>query len=170
MFGLFRPRRAPAGPVEFSLAIDIACPAEDVFALVDWADPRNAKRQLGYAVTETAPGRFHMVIPRMGDVAFDLVETEVRPGEVYAFDARMTPLVGRLVHSHERYSFESTGEGTCRMTLVNTAQFVEGMRMGEFREEVGRMAASTQSALEKYKIQAEHGLGALRAVEDRLVL
>lgn len=172
MFGLFRPKLAPAGPVEFRLDIEIARPAADVYPLIDWADPRNAKRELGNSVVpiEGDSGRFEMVLNGLPDHRFEIAVTEAEPNRVYEFAARIVPMIGRLVASRERYTLEPLGSDRCSLTLVTSAQFVEGLRMREYQHELCLMAASVHSALEKFRIHAEHGAGAGKAVEDRLVL
>ena len=44
------------------------------------------------------------------------------------------------------------------------------MTYKDFEQEVMVMASASQSALEKLRIQAEHGTEALKAVENKLVL
>jgi len=172
MFGLFRPKMAPGGPVDFDFDIEIARPAADVYPLIDWADPRNAKRQLGNAVVpvEGESGRFEMILNGLPDHRFEIVVTEAGPHRVYEFASRIVPRIGRLVASKERYTLEPLGSDRCRLRLVTSAEFAEGLRMREFQLELCRMSAAVHSALEKFRIHAEHGLGAGKAVEDRLVL
>ncbi len=172
MFGLFRSKLAPEGPVEFRFEVEIARPASDVFALIDWDDPRNAKRQLGNSVfpVEGDSGRFEMVLNGLPDHRFEMVVIEGEPHRVYEFASRIVPMIGRLVASRERYTLEPLGPDRCSLTLVTWAEFEQGLRMREYQHELCLMAASVQSALEKFRIHAEHGAGAGKAVEDRLVL
>ena len=172
MFGLFKRKFAPEGPVEFRVDIEIACAAEDVYPLIDWADPRNAKRQLGNAVVavEGESDRFEMTLKGLPDHRFEIVVTEAEPHRVYEYATRIVPRIGRLVASKERYTLEILEAGRCRLALVTSAEFAAGLRMREFQQELCTMSAAVHSALEKFRIHAEHGLGAGKAVEDKLVL
>ena len=62
MFGLFQRKAEPLGPFEFEHETVIDRPAAEVYPLVDWADPRNAKRALGNKVEQvgSSPARFRM--------------------------------------------------------------------------------------------------------------
>ena len=61
--------RSREGPVEFEFSVEIGSPASEVFPLIDWADPRNAKRQLGNTVEqlEGQSDRFEMVLNGLPD-------------------------------------------------------------------------------------------------------
>lgn len=171
MFGLFRPKLAPEGPVDFKVDIEIARPASDVYPLIDWADPHNAKRQLGNTIAPVdGESRFEMILNGLPDHRFEIVVTEAEPHRVYEFASRIVPRIGRLVASKERYTFEPLGSDRCRLTLVTSAEFGEGLRVREFQQELCAMSAAVHSALEKLRIHAEHGLRAGKAVEGRLVL
>ena len=171
MFGLFKSKSVPTGPVEFEFTVEIACPVAEVYALIDWTDPRNAKRQLGNEITQAeGEGRFEMVLNGLPDHRFEIVVLAAEPDRTYEFASRIVPRIGRLVASTERYTLVPEGPLGCRLTLLTTAEFEDGLRMREFQHELSTMAAAVRSALEKFKIQAEHGLGAARAVEGRLVL
>lgn len=172
MFGLFRPKLAPERPVEFRFEVEIARPAAEVYPLIDWADPRNAKRQLGNSVVPLAgeSDRFEMVLNGLPDHRFEIVVIEADPHRIYEFANRVVPTIGRMVASRERYTLDPLGPDRCNLTLVTWAEFVAGLRMREYQHELCLVAASVQSALEKFRIHAEHGAGAGKAVEDRLVL
>ena len=172
MFGLFKPKLAPEGPVEFAASVDIDRPVEEVYALIDWADERNAKRATGNKVTrvEGSTDRFDMVMPFMPELTFEFLVTEAVPGEKYAFGCLIKPGCGNLAHSHESYEFEALRHDRCRVTLQTATTFVEGLRMRDFTHEVATMAASVQSALQKLKLQAEHGPEVAKALEENTVL
>ena len=172
MFHFFKPKPAPQGPIEFGGEVVIEKPAEEVYALLDWADPRNAKRQLGneVAAIEGAPDRFRMTLAALPGHVFDMIVTEAVPHSAYGFATHITPSVGRLVTSHEHYRLEPLGTGTCRLTLVNTVTFIDGMRMKQLSEEVMIMSVASHNALAKLKIHAEQGAEAVTAVEDRLIV
>lgn len=172
MFGLFKPKLAPEGPVEIAGLVEIDRPVQDVYAMIDWADDRNAKRATGHEVRKVAghPGRFDMVMTTMPDLTFEFLVTEEQRPERYAFGCVIRPGMGNLAHSHESYEFEDLGEERCRVTLLCSATFTEGLRMREFTCEVSTMAASVQSALQKLKLQAEHGAAFAKALESNTVL
>ena len=57
MFGWFKKKPVPSGPITFDFDVLIERPPADVYALVDWGDPLNAKRQLGHTVEGTLSGQ-----------------------------------------------------------------------------------------------------------------
>lgn len=172
MFGLFKPKLAPDGPVEIGADVEIDKSADEVFALIDWADPRNAKRATGNDVrqVEGKPDQFEMVMPFMDDLVFKFLVTENEPGRKYAFGCIIDPPMGNLETSHETYEFEPLGEDKCHVSLVTEVKFVDGLREKEFTCEVAAMAASVQSALQKLKLQAEHGAEVAKAIEKNTLL
>lgn len=167
MFGLFKPKLAPEGPVQFTVEMMIDCPAEEVYRLVDWADPKNAKVELGNTVApaEGCPGRFRMFMPLMPDLSFEFDVTDAEPGLVYGFDCRVTPQLGRLESSHELYRFEPVDENECKLVLVNTVNFLPGLTVKEMDEEVKRMSLACHNALVKLKVHAELGATTVSAIE-----
>ncbi|MEP2235225.1 MAG: SRPBCC family protein [Alteripontixanthobacter sp.] len=172
MFGLFKPKLAPQGPVEFQCDIEIAAPASEVYALINWADPRNAKRALGNEVTavDGDEERYELVLHNVPGHTFHIEVIHAVPNREYVFDCMVDPVIGAMQSTRETYRIEPVDEQSCVLTLINETQFAEGLRMREFQCHVGQMAASSQSALEKLRIQAEFGLDALKSVEDRLVI
>lgn len=166
MFGWLKPERAPEGPYQFVGAIEIDRPAAEVFPLLDLADPRYAKRELGERVEEVdgAPGNFRMVIGAVPDLLFELTVTERVADAWIGFDCTITPPVGRLAASHELYTLEQLGPDTCRLELVNTVTFASKLRPGALRDETAIMTIAVQSALAKLKLHAEDGADAVRAL------
>lgn len=167
MFGLFKPKLAPEGPVQFTMEMMIDCPAEEVYRLVDWADPKNAKVELGNTVAPAAghPGRFRMHMPAMPDLSFEFDVTDAEPGVAYGFHCHVTPTVGRLDSSHELYRFESVDESECRLVLINTVHFLPGLTVKQMDEEVRRMSLACHNALVKLKVHAELGAATVSAIE-----
>lgn len=172
MFGLFKPKMAPEGPVEITGVVHIERPPAEVYALIDWADERNAKRATGNLVTqiEGNPARFDMVMPMMDDLTFEMLVTEAEPHRKYAFGCVIRPGCGNMAHNHECYEFEDDGKGGCNVILRTETTFVEGLRMREFTCEVSNVAVSIQSALQKLKLQAEHGAEFAKAIERNTLL
>ena len=164
MFGMFK-KPAPSGPMTFDFDVLIERPPAEVYALVDWADPRNAKRQLGHSVEGQSP-RFHLRMTSMPDLDFTLDVIEERPGEVYAYACDIQPRVGRLVTSVERFLFEPVDDGHCRVRLINEATFIDGMTMRQFEQEMMMMSVATNDGLIKLKVMAELGLDAAKSVEN----
>jgi hypothetical protein len=171
MFGFLKPTLAPAGPIEFRFDTVIEKPAEDVYALIDWADPRNGKRELGDEVTriEGVPGRFRLVLDGLPGHRFEISVDEEIPHASYAFTCEVAPTIGRLVRSHELYRLEALSARSCRLTLVTTATFIDGMRLKAFEDEVLTMTVACHNALAKLKIHAEEGVEAVRAVQGKLI-
>lgn len=167
MFGLFKPKLAPDGPVTFSLPVEIEAPVATVYALVDWDSPDNAKRQLGHHVEAIAgrPGEYLLVMSQMDDLRFEFGVTEAVPNESYAYTCEILPRVGRLVHSTERYDFSALGENRCLVTLTTTVQFEDGLRMKDYTHELHVMAQATAQAMAKFKVHAEQGAQAVKDFE-----
>jgi hypothetical protein len=171
MFQFLRPKRTQFGPVDFHDAIIIEQPAETVYALLDWASPRNVYRARGghVAQIESEADRFRLVVTEIPDVTFEMTVTAAVPHSAYSFMTVATPKLGRMVGAHEQYSLEALGPGSCRLRLVNTITFVR-MRPEEFGQEQLMVSAACHNALAKLKIQAEQGVEALKAVDAKLVV
>jgi hypothetical protein len=165
MFGLLKRKAEPFGPCEFEHKIEIERPAEEVYALIDWADPRNAKRALGNKVEQLAPDRFRLHLDMVPGHRFEMIVTEAVPGQSYAYDAEITPPVGRLVSCSEAYTVEPLGEASCRLALTVTAWIIGGMSEEDMAMEIMMMGTSGQNAVAKLKIQAEQGVEAVHAIE-----
>lgn len=167
MFGLFKRKPAPEGPVQFEGTIEIDRPAADVYRLIDWEDPCNAKRQLGYTLGPIAgePGRYRLVMPELPDNNFDMTVLTAIPGETYKFLTDIQPRIGRLVSDEECYSIEPDGDKRCKLSIRVIATFQRGMSMRQFEQEVARMTVSCQRALIKLKAHAEDGVEAVRGLD-----
>ena len=70
MFGLFKKKKASAGPITLSFAVDIDRPAEEVYPLIDWADPDNAKKAL-------RPPTYSEIVREAGALTPMVAEAEV---------------------------------------------------------------------------------------------
>lgn len=167
MFGILKRKVEPMGPFEFGDSVAIARPASEIYALLDWADARNAKRALGNKVEQvgSAPERFRMTLDLVPGHVFEMIVTNAVPGETYAFENEITPPPGRLVSSRETYSIEPIEEGSCVLTLVVSASFTGGLSDEALAMEVMMMTVACENALEKLKIQAEQGVEAVHAIE-----
>ena len=164
MFGMFKKKPVPGGPITFDFDVMVESPPADVYALVDWADPRNAKRQLGHSVTGQSP-HFELGMKALANHQITFEVLEETPGQVYAFTCDIQPRVGRLVASTDRYTFEDAGHGKCLLRLVNEATFTEGISHREFEQEMIKMSVATNDAIMKLKVLAELGLEAAKSVE-----
>lgn len=169
MFDLLKRRAEPAVPFEFGYGVRIEKPAAEVYALLDWADPRNAKRALGNKVEQvgTSPDRFRMTLDIVPGHVFEMIVTEAVPGARYAFDKEITPPPGKLVASHERYTIEPAGETACVLTLRVFASFAPRLAEPAIAMEVAMMTTACRNALEKLRVQAEQGVEAVHAIEAR---
>ncbi len=168
MFEFLKPKRAPDGPVEFEAAIEIDRPASDVYGLLDWTDPRNAKRELGHRIEPIDGGRFRLVLTDMPEHRFDMTIIEAVPDRSYAFSSDIQPRVGRLESDEEHYSLEPVGEERCRLKLLTVAEFQSGLSMKQFEQELAMMTLACQRALIKLKLHAEQGVDAVRALEAQI--
>ena len=172
MLGALNPVGGPDGNVEFEREVEIERPATEVYPLLDWADPRHAKRQLGDQVESVAcePGRFRLIMADLPGHVFEMEVTEAAPPSAYGYGVEIRPPIGRLAASHERYSLEPLEAGRCRVTLVNKVAFVEGMDMDALAVEIGMMTIACHNALAKLKIQAEQGVEAVRAEKHKTIV
>jgi hypothetical protein len=167
MFGLFKRKTAAAvGPFEFNFEIEIAASAEEVYALVDWSDPRNAQLTRGNKVEPVAdkPDRFRLELRQVPGHVFEMTVTEA-DGSRYAFETEITPLIGKLVQSCEAYSIEPLDAHSCRVEQVVSASFAGGMAVEALAGEVMMMASACDSGLKKLKLQAEEGVEAVERFE-----
>ena len=170
MFSFLKPKPAPEGPVTFEAAIEVDKPASDVYPLLDWADDRNAKRQLGYPVEpiDGDPNRFRLIMPEMPEHRFDMTVLEAVPDRAYAFSTDIQPRVGPLESDEERYSIEPIGDDRCKLKLVTVAEFQRGLNMKQFERELAMMTMACQRALIKLKLHAEQGVNAVKALEAQI--
>ena len=172
MLSFLKPKIRVEQPVEFQDGIKIEKPAQEVYALLDWADPRNAHRARGSEVApvEDVPGRFRMTMSELPGHLFEMEVTSAIPHASYGFTTVVTPRFGRMVRSHEQYSIEHNGPESCRLALVNQVNFIDRMRAEEFELEWLMVTTACHNALAKLKLQAEQGVEAVRAVADRIVI
>jgi len=170
MFGLFKRKPAPEGPVHFEFAIEVEKPAAHVYPLLDWADTRNSKRELGHHIQhlDGDPKRFRLIMPDMPEHRFDMTILEEVPGSAYAFVSDIQPPVGRLDSDEEHYSVEPLGERSCKLRLKTIATFRRGLSMNQFEQELAMMTMACQRALIKLKLHAEQGVDAVRALEAEI--
>ena len=172
MFGLFRrkPDLAPEGPIEFDVALEVERSAAEVYALIDWADARNAKRQLGHSITplDGDPKRFLLIMTEMPEHRFDMTVLKEVQDRAYAFVTDIQPRVGRLETDEEHYSLEPIGEDRCQLRLRCIVTFRSGLTMKELEQELMMMGSACQRALIKLKLHAEQGLDAVQALEAEI--
>ena len=170
MFGLFKPKPAPEGPINLGFTALIERPPADVYALIDWADPRNAKRQLGHSVSalDGSSSQFRLIMTEMPEHNFDMNVTEATPHSSYRFSTDINPRVGRLEASEEHYQLAQAGDGQCELTLTISATFFAGLDQKQFKQEVLMVGVACHNALHKLKVHAEEGVEAVLALEAEL--
>lgn len=168
MFGFLKRKRAPEGPVQFEVAVEVDQSASAVYPLLDWSDPQNAKRQLGHKVEQMdgQPDRFRLVLNEMPDHRFDMTVSKAVTNQAYVFSTVIQPRVGRLESDEEHYSLEPLGEDRCRLKLTTTATFKSGLTMKQFEQELAMMTVACQRALVKLKAHAEHGVEAVKVLDS----
>jgi uncharacterized protein YndB with AHSA1/START domain len=169
MFGLFKPKLAPVGPHTFEVAIEIEASAAQVFALLDFSDPRNAMKARGAGVdaVEGAGQRFMMKVPQVPDLDFHIDVIESEAPHHYAYAIVIDPLVGRMAASTESYTVWDLPGGGCRVRLENTVTFQEGLLEKHIQEEFMRVTLASFKTLAKLKIQAEQGVEAVHVFEEQ---
>ena len=167
MFGRLKRKVEPVGPFEFEHTIEIARPGDEVYGLVDYSDPRNAKRTLGHRLEQlgACPDRFRLWFDLVPDHRFEMTVTEAVPGKSYAYETEITPSIWQLVSSHEAFTVEPLGESSCRLSLTISAWFQGHLSAEEMGAEVMMMGMAGQNALAKLKVHAEQGPDAVHALE-----
>lgn len=165
MFGLFKPKPAPTGPVTFEFEIDIACPAGELYRIIDFGDDKCWKREVG-TVERLGPNAFCMRLDVVEGIDFLLTVFEGVPGERYAYNCLMEPRVGRLLKCTESYELTPAGETSCLAKITAVAEFEPGMTRKDWQEEVKMMALAVNNSLAKLKIHAEQGVEKIREIEE----
>jgi len=173
MFGLFRRDRVdrvPDEPIELKVAIEIDRPADEVYALLDFADERHQLRARGNLVrqVETDPPVYRMWYDLCHDLNFLFAVTEAAPGRAYAYSATIVPPVGRRTGAHEAYAIEPLEDGGCRLTFVNTIHHLPGLTPDELAQEVAVSSEAAARSLVKLKMQAELGVAAVEDFEREI--
>jgi len=167
MFGLFKPKLAQEGPYPFEIETEIEASAAEVFALLDFADPRNALKARGatIAAVDGAGQRFVMKLPQVPGLEFhvDVIE-RVAPNH-YAYAIVIDPLVGRMAASTESYTVSDVPGGGCRVRLENAVTFQQGLREKDLPEEFAMVTLALYRTLAKLKLQAEQGVEAVLALD-----
>jgi hypothetical protein len=164
MFGWFKPRMAPEGPVEIEMDAEIERPADEVYALVDFGDPRNYKAEVG-TITRTGAKSFDMVLDMLPDLTFPITEIEAEPGRSYTIESVLPEEVGgKLCKTVERCEIEPLGENSCKVTTTTLATF-HPMKLRHFDGEVAMLAMACNNSLMKLKIHAEQGVETIREIE-----
>ncbi|MXO89798.1 SRPBCC family protein [Pontixanthobacter aquaemixtae] len=166
MFGLFKKKPAPEGPVELEAKFDVACSAEDFFGLIDFASPRNAKVELGHTIEQVGSDQFVLVMSFLPDLDFKLTVEECVPHQRYAYLSPMPEGVGELLWTRESFEIEATGENSCTIKARTEGEFAPGLTMDEYQSEVAMLTHACQNAFAKLKIHAEGGVGEVLAYEQ----
>jgi hypothetical protein len=169
MFGLFKPKLAPVGPHAFEVEAEIEASAAEVFALLDFADPRNALKARGATVeaVEGSGRRFLMTVPQVPNLDFHVDVIEATAPNHYAYAVVIDPLVGRMAASTESYTVWDLPGGGCRVRLENAVTFQEGLLEKHIQDEFMRVTLATCKAMAKLKLQAEQGVEAVHAFEEQ---
>lgn len=173
MFGLFKRKDSvlvPDEPIELKVAIEIERSAEDVYALVDFADERHQLRARGNEIREIGrdPLEYRLWYDRAPDLNFLFTVTAAEPGRAYAYSATIVPSIGFRLGSHEGYSIELLSESSCRVTFVNTVIHAPGLTRDQLADEVAKSTMAVANSLTKLKIQAEMGVEAVDEFEREL--
>ncbi len=164
MFGLFESKMAPEEPVEIEMDVEIERSAEDVYAMVDFADPRHHKAEVG-SITRTGDTTYDLVLDMMPDLTFPITELEAVPGRSYIIESVLPAELGaRLFKTVEGCEIESHGPDRCKVTAKTLAYF-HPMKLKHYEREVTMIAMACNNSINKLKIHAEQGVEAIRAIE-----
>ena len=163
MFGLFKSKPAPDGPIIVSHSTIIDCPPDELYRIVDFADEMCWKKAVG-SVEPTGEGTFLMKLDMAPELEFPVEVLETVPGASYSYECRIVPKVGRLVRSVERYDMSAENEGTL-VTLTLLAEMDSGMTVKERKQESQMLDLAGHNALAKLKIHVENGVDTIRDIE-----
>ena len=164
MFGLFKPKMAPEGPVEIEMDTEIERSAEDVYAMIDFADPRHHKAEVG-TITRTGDTTYTLVVDMLPDLTFPITELEAVPGKSYIFESVLPAELGaRLEKTVEGCEIEPLGPDRCKVTAKTLAWF-HPMKLKHYDQEIATIALACNNAINKLKIHAEQGVDAIREIE-----
>jgi hypothetical protein len=160
------------GQVEFKVTAVIAAPADRIYALIDWADEQNAKRQLGDSVIalDDEGRRFRLVVRFMSDLEFDYEVLEAVKPSIYACLCLPTPSIGHLESTVERYEIGPGEAQGSTVTLMTLAQYARGLSEAQMDEVTRRSTVACHNALAKLKAFAEYGVGTIEAFENTVLM
>lgn len=168
MFGMFKPKMAPEGPVEIEMDCEIERPASEVYAMIDFGDPRHHKAQVG-TITRTGEQTFDMVLDMLPDLTFPIVELEAIPTRSYIFESVLPEEVGgRLQKTVEGCEIEPLGPDRCKV-IAKTLAYFHPMKLKHYDMEVAMIAMACNNSLVKLKIHAEEGVETIREIEAQQV-
>ena len=160
--------KADDGADLFNVRAEIATSAGEVYALVDWGDERNARRQLGDTVQglDEEGRRFRLVIDFMSDVDFDYEILKAVKPSIYEYECLINPPQGHLGRTIEQFRIEPVSDDRCTVTLTVTAYFDSGLSVSKQDEVRHTMTVGAHNGLAKLKAYAEHGVGTSEAFEN----
>ncbi|RIV83867.1 hypothetical protein [Aurantiacibacter zhengii] len=159
---------APEDPVEIEMDAEIERSAQDVYAMVNFADSRHHKAEVG-VITRTGDATYEMVVDMLPDLTFTVRELEAVPNRSYSFESPLpTELGARLMKTVESYRIESLGPDRCKVTATTLAHF-HPMKLKHYQEEITRIAVACNNSINKLKIHAEQGADTIREIEARQV-
>jgi len=168
MFGWFKPKMAPEGPVEIEMDAEIERPASEVYALIDFGNPRHHKAQVG-TITRTGDASYEMVLDMLPDLTFPITELEAIPGKSYIFESVLPEGAGgRLKKTVEGCEIEPLGPDRCKV-VAKTLAYFHPMKLKHYDHELAMIAMACNNSLTKLKIHAEEGVERIREIEARQV-
>lgn len=170
MFSFFQRKKVVAGPHEFSAETEIACSAEDLFALVDIADDRFWKAQMGDRIEPLGDDKYRMTAAMAPDMDIVITRTQVEPGRMVEIEPVCTPRPGRLESASERYEIVSTGPGHARLELHMEVMFQDAMTEQVFAEESVMMSIAAFNTVEKIRLFAESGQAAVAHADQQFIV
>lgn len=165
MFGLFKRKPAPEGPVQVMATIDVGVSAAEFFDLLDFASPNNAKTQLGHSVDSFGADQYVLVMNFLPDHHFEVTVEERSAPQRYAYRCPIPPGIGPLLWTREEFDIEPTGAGSCTVHSLTTGEFAAGLSMREYKQEVAKLGLAVQNSIMKLKIHAERGIDEVKAFE-----
>ena len=169
MFGLFKKKTAPEGPVTFQFDLDVARTPQELYRMVDFGDAECWKKQVG-SVDATGDRAYRMQLDMCPELAFDINVLDEEPGKLFVYDCVIVPKTGRLVKTIEGWQMEGRPDGGSDVTLFVVAEFDDDLTAEEWQAETQMMGMGVHNALMKFKVHAEMGTEAIREIEAQQAL
>lgn len=139
----------------------IEATAEDIFARLDFASPKNALRERGFVFGQGNPAYniFEATDPANPDVTLVFEVTESEPGKRYCF--RTVPQGdSALVESESEYTITPQGDGRHLLHLTETSVLEQGLSRNQYVLERATLSFSVFRNLARLKLHIELGVHA----------
>ena len=145
MFGLFKRRMAPVDPVTYLNEITIARPPEEVFPLIDLADPGYRQLAMGHDLVQLGEDEYLLTVTFAPNEPFRVKVSERRSPEYYETRTVLAPGMGTLDVLEEHYTLTRTADNGTKVSTVTRATFYPGLSWSRFGKEPCFVSVATMN-------------------------